>query len=51
VSNARYLWDTLVPVSAYAQGVVATNITAAVNNCSTIIFFVFYTRFLFFSRN
>jgi hypothetical protein len=34
VSNARYLWDTLVPVSAYAQGVVATNVTASVNNCN-----------------
>lgn len=34
VSNARYLWDTLVSVSAYAQGVVGTNITTSVNNCN-----------------
>eukprot|EP00026_Physarum_polycephalum_P018689 Phypoly_transcript_20365.p2 GENE.Phypoly_transcript_20365~~Phypoly_transcript_20365.p2 ORF type:complete len:114 (+),score=10.39 Phypoly_transcript_20365:230-571(+) len=33
VTNSKYLWDTLVPASAYAQGVVATNVTTAVNNC------------------
>eukprot|EP00026_Physarum_polycephalum_P009660 Phypoly_transcript_09791.p1 GENE.Phypoly_transcript_09791~~Phypoly_transcript_09791.p1 ORF type:complete len:411 (+),score=66.79 Phypoly_transcript_09791:70-1302(+) len=33
VNGAKYLWDTLVPVSIYAQGVVA-NITTSVNNCN-----------------
>jgi len=34
VNGAKYLWDTLVTVSIYAQGVVATNITTSVNNCN-----------------
>jgi hypothetical protein len=34
VNGAKYLWDTLVSVSIYAQGVVATNITTSVNNCN-----------------
>jgi len=34
VQNAKYLWSTLVPVNIYAQGVVAKNITASVNNCN-----------------
>jgi len=34
VMNAKYVWSTLVSVNVYAQGVVAKNITASVNNCN-----------------
>jgi len=35
VNGAKYLWDTLVQASFYAQGVVAKNITASINNCNS----------------
>jgi len=34
VDGAKYLWDTLVSVNVYAQGVVAKNIQTSINNCN-----------------
>jgi len=38
VTGAKYLWDTLVPVSIYAQGVVAKSVNITLNNCDNKAF-------------